>query len=243
MSAKRCDTGQAPLWRNPDFQRGAMDYAPLAIGIAAWGTVAGVTMLRSGLDPVIAIAMSLLVFAGSAQLAVLPLIASDAPLWVIWATALCINLRFVVFSVQWRPYFAHLPRRTRLALSYFSGDTMYAIFMRKFPEEKPAPEQVPYFWGAALVNWATWQCSSIAGILIGDAVPSEWGIGFAGTMALLGLGCALLRDRSTYLAAAIAAGAAVACYALPLKLNVLVAIAAAVTAGVVMHAASRKERA
>lgn len=213
----------------------------MAIGIAAWGTVAGVTMLRSGLEIPVAIAMSLLVFAGSAQLAVLPLIASDAPLWVIWATALCVNLRFIVFSIQWRPYFGHLPKRQRLALSYFSGDTMYAIFMRQFPQERAEREQIPYFWGAALVNWATWQCSSIVGILIGDAIAESYGIGFAGTMALLGLACALLRDRSTYLAAAIAAGASVACYGLPLKLNVLVAIAAAITAGVVFHAGKPKK--
>ncbi|AZG11888.1 branched-chain amino acid ABC transporter permease [Pigmentiphaga sp. H8] len=214
----------------------------MAIGIAAWGTVAGVAMLRSGLPIPVAVLMSLLVFAGSAQLAVLPLIAIGSPLWVIWATALCVNLRFVVFSVQWRPYFGHLPRARRLSLGYFSGDTLYVIFMRKFPVAAPGPGQVRYFWGAALTNWATWQVSSIAGILIGEAVPESWGVGFAGTMALLGLACPLLRGPSTYVAAVVAGGAAVAAYGLPMKLNILVAIGAAVTAGVLMDAARPRGR-
>jgi predicted branched-subunit amino acid permease len=47
--------------------------------------------------------MSLLVFAGSAQLAVIPLLAAGAPVWLIWATAACVNLRFLILSAQWRP--------------------------------------------------------------------------------------------------------------------------------------------
>ena len=64
--------------------------------------------------------MSLLVFAGSAQLAVLPLMASGAPIWVVWATALCVNLRFVIFSAQWRPYLVVYPLWQRLRLAYFT---------------------------------------------------------------------------------------------------------------------------
>ena len=86
-------------------------------GLAAWGLVTGVAMVRSGLDPWLALLMSLTVYAGSSQLASLPLIAAGAPIWVVLATAACLNLRFIVFSAQWRPYFAHLPFRRRLLLS------------------------------------------------------------------------------------------------------------------------------
>jgi len=46
----------------------------IAIGIAAWGPITGVAMGKSGLPlPLpLMVMMSLLVFAGSAQLAVLP---------------------------------------------------------------------------------------------------------------------------------------------------------------------------
>jgi predicted branched-subunit amino acid permease len=48
--------------------------------------------------------MTFLVFAGSSQLASLPLLTAHAPIWVILATAFCVNLRFVVFSAHLRNY-------------------------------------------------------------------------------------------------------------------------------------------
>ena len=95
------------LWRHPEFARGARDMTGTALGIAAWGLLTGVAMAKSGLAMPLAVLMSLIVFAGSAQLAALPLLAGGAPIWVIWATALCVNLRFVIFSAGWRRYFAH----------------------------------------------------------------------------------------------------------------------------------------
>jgi len=199
-----------------------------AIGIAAWGLITGVAMGKSGVEPWLMVLMSLLVFAGSAQLAVLPLLATGAPLWVIWATALCVNLRFVIFSAAWRPYFMAYPLWMRLRLAYFTADLNYVLFMRRFPEAKPAPEHLPYFWGGVALNWTSWQLPSLLGIFLADAVPVHWGIGFAGTLALLGLALSLLNDRATAVAGAVAGCAAVAAYALPFKLNIVVAIAAAV---------------
>ncbi len=205
-----------------------------AIGIAAWGLISGVAMGKSGLPLPLMVFMSLVVFAGSAQLAVLPLMASGAPVWVVWATALCVNLRFVIFSAVWRPYFIVYPRGMRMRLAYFTADLNYVMFMRRFPEPTPSPAHLPYFWGGAATNWLAWQLPSLAGIFLADVVPVHWGIGFAGTLALLGLGLSLLADRATGLAGAVAGCAAVAAYALPLKLNIVVAIAAAVAIGLLM---------
>jgi predicted branched-subunit amino acid permease len=218
--------------RRPMFREGMRDCRPLAIGISAWGLVAGVAMAKSGMDMPLAILMSVLVSAGSSQLAALPLIAADAPMWVVWATVACINLRFLVFSYQYRPYFAHLPRRRRIVLSYFMGDTIFAIFLRRYPEPRREPGQLDYFWGAAVINYGFWQLAVITGIVAGHAIPTEWGIGFAGTMALLALTCSQLRNRSAWIAAFAAACAAVAAYGLPLRLNIVVAISAAVAIGV-----------
>lgn len=218
--------------RRPMFRAGLRDCRPLSIGIAAWGLVAGVAMAKSGMGIPLAILMSVLVSAGSSQIAALPLIASNAPMWVVWATVGCVNLRFLVFSFQYRPYFGHLPRGRRVLLSYFMGDTIFAIFLRKYPEPRREPGQVDYFWGAALVNYGAWQLSVITGIVAGNAIPPEWGIGFAGTMALLALTCSQLRSRSTWVAAFVAASAAVAAYSLPLRMNIVVAICAAVAIGV-----------
>jgi len=228
-------TEPTPTWRHPEFRRGAHEMFDISLGVAAWGLITGVTMVKSGLSVPLAVAMSLLVYAGSAQLTALPLIASGAPLWVVWATAVCVNLRFVIFSAGWRPYFGHLPRGQRLRLAYVAADLNYVVFMRRFPQRRPAPEQLPYFWGGAAITWVAWQACSMAGILLGDLIPTQWGIGFAGTVALIALTCSLLTDRVTWVAAVVAGCAAVAAYALPLKLNLVVAIAAAVAIGLVLE--------
>lgn len=227
-------------WRHPEFRRGAHEMAGIAMGIAAWGLVSGVAMAKSGLPAPLMVAMSLLVFAGTAQLAALPLMASGAPMWVVWATAACVNLRFVIFSATWRPYFAPYPLAQRVRLAYFTADLNYVLFMRRFPEPKPAPEQLPYFWGGAVLNWVSWQVPSMIGLFAGDAIPTQWGIGFAGTVALIGLMCSLLTDRASYTAAGVAGCAAIAAYALPLKLNIVVAIAAAVAVGLLIDHTSAK---
>jgi len=130
--------------------------------------------------------------------------------------------------------------RHRLAIAYFSGDVIFVAFAKRYPEPVKQPEQVPYFWGAALANWLAWQIPSIAGIYLAHEIPLEWGLGFAGVLALLGVLYSMLKDRATWVASAVAALAAVAGFALPLKLNILAAIAAAVAAGLVMEAAERR---
>jgi predicted branched-subunit amino acid permease len=211
-----------------------------AIGIAAWGLITGVAMGKSGLPLPLMVLMSLIVFAGSAQLATLPLLTSGAPLWVIWATALCVNLRFVIFSAQWRPYLIGYPKRVRLSTAYLLADLNYVMFMQRFPDPKPAPAQLPYCWGGITCNWLAWQVPSLVGLFLADAVPLHWGMGFAGTLALLGVGLSLLADRATGVAGLVAACAAVAAYALPFKLNIVVAIAAAVAIGLLMDHSTPK---
>ncbi len=111
--------------------------------------------------------------------------------------------------------------------------------MKRFPRVEPDSDQVPYFWGAASLNWLAWQIPSVAGILLANEVPLSWGLGFAGVLALLGVLLSLLVDRATWVATGVAASAAVAAYALPLKLNILVAIATAIAAGLAMESAQR----
>nr|WP_138858273.1 AzlC family ABC transporter permease [Inhella inkyongensis] len=210
-----------------------------ALGIAAWGLVTGVAMVKSGLSLAQALAMTLLVFAGSAQLAALPLLVAGAPLWVILATGFCVNLRFVIFSARWRGYFGHLPRVRRLAMLYAAGDLTFVNFVRRFPEAAPDERQLPYFWGALSVNWGAWQIASVAGILAAEQIPSHWGLGFAGVLALLGLSYSLATERAQWAVAAVAAGVALLTYGLPLKLYIVAAIVAACVTGHVLERARR----
>jgi predicted branched-subunit amino acid permease len=222
------------LSAHPQFKVGMRDVATVSLGVAAWALVTGVAMVKSGLTVPLALVMTFLVFAGSAQLAALPLIASGAPIWVVWATAFCINLRFVIFSAQWRPFFMHLPLSQRLICGYLAGDMNYVLFMKRFTQPSQGDGQMQYFMGGATSNWLLWQASSVAGILLADVVPTQWGLGFAGVLALLGLFCALLSDKATAVAAVVAGCAAIVAFALPFKLHIVVAIAAAVCVGLMM---------
>ncbi len=227
------------LLNEPHFRRGARDMLSFGPGLAAWGLVTGVAMTQSGLGVGLAILMSLTVYAGTAQLASLPLIAAGAPVWVIWASAACVNLRFVLFSAQWRPFLDHLPRGRRLALGYLLADLNLVMFQKAWPGGKREPGQARYAAGGALIVWIIWQSSSLLGILASSRVPMSWGLGFAGTLSMLGIAYALLVDRTAWVAAIVSATAAIAAFALPLKLNILVAIAAAVAASLLLEQARR----
>jgi predicted branched-subunit amino acid permease len=225
------------FWRHdnythPEFRLGWRDFQPLAPGIAAWGLMTGVAMVKSGLGVIESLLMALLVFAGSAQLAAVPLIIAGAPLWIVLATAFCVNLRFVVFSLHLRPYLAHLPMWQRLVHGYFTADMSYVLFTRRYPH--PLPDnagrnaQEAYLAGNDLFNWIAWVGSSVLGVGLANLVPQAWGLGFAGILCLVGILCSLATTRLRLASAGIAGVVAVAVYALPLKLNIVVAIAAAV---------------
>ena len=192
-------------WLHPEFPRGAKEMTGIALGIGAWGLVTGVAMVKSGLGLWLSVLMSVLVFAGSAQLAAVPLIVAGAPIWVVWATALCINLRFVIFSAQWRVHMGHLSRGRRLAIGYLLADLNLIAFQRAWPGGRREPGQVRYIVGGIATIWVTWQLPSLLGIFLSEAIPTQWGLGFAGTLAMLGLTYGLLSDRSTWTAAVVAA--------------------------------------
>ncbi|HZY17096.1 MAG TPA: AzlC family ABC transporter permease [Ramlibacter sp.] len=220
------------LRRHPEFRAGMREMAPQAIGIASWGLMTGVAMVKSGLSGIEATLMTLLVFAGSSQLASLPLLIAGAPAWVILATGFCVNLRFVVFSLHLRPYLVELPLWRRLTHGYLTADLSYVFFTRHFP--RPATDdagrhaQEAYLAGNCFVNWASWVGASLLGIVLANLIPTHWGLGFAGILCLVGILCSLATTRLRLVACGVAGAAAVAAYALPLKLNIVFAIAVAV---------------
>lgn len=222
------------IYRHARFRDGVRATAPVAAGLAAWGLMTGVAMVKSGMSVVESVAMTLLVYAGSSQLAAIPLIVAGAPFWVILATGFCVNLRFVVFSLHLRPYLMHLPRWRRLAHGYLTADLTYALFTSHYP--KPAEDadgrlaQEAYLAGNYFMTWISWMAASLLGIALGNLIPSEWGLGFAGVLCLVGVLCSLLNTRLRAVAAVVAGATAVAAFALPLKLNIVAAIAIAVLA-------------
>ena len=222
----------ASVRNQPTFREGARQMAPLALGLAAWGLMTGVAMVQSGMSVVEAVAMTLLVYAGSSQLAAIPLLVAGAPGWVILATGFCVNLRFVVFSLHLRPYLMYLPRWRRLVNGYLTADLSYVMFTTRYPA--PAGDaagrdaQEAFLAGGYFITWTTWMGTSLLGVALANFIPLAWGLGFAGVLSLGAILCARATSRLRMLAIAIAGATAVAAYNLPLKLNIVVGIGVAV---------------
>ncbi len=218
--------------QHPEFRLGALDALAAAPGLAAWGLMMGVAMVKSGMSTFEALLMGGVVYAGSSQLAAIPLLSAGAPMWVILATGFCVNLRFVVFSAHLRPYVMHLPLWQRLISGYFTTDISYVLFIRRFPRVSSdaalRAAQQAYLTGNCAVIWVAWVGCSVLGVVLANWVPVSWGLGFAGILALLGILCSLISTHLRLLSAAVAGSAAVVAFALPFQLNIVVAIVVAV---------------
>ena len=218
--------------QHPAFREGMRDIFAVAPGIWAWGLMTGVAMVQSGLSVDVATAMTVLVYAGSSQLAATPMMAAGAPFWVVIATAFCVNLRFVVFSMHLRQYLMPWPRWQRMCVGYMTADLSYVMFVKRFPH--PAQDQagqraeMAYLSGNVFLNWFGWQIASLVGVFMASQIPGSWGLGFAGVLALVGVMCSLSDTHLRRVSAGVSGAAAVAAFALPLKLNIVVGIAAAI---------------
>ena len=70
---------QSRLYQHPEFKLGVRDLAPQAFGQIAWALMTGVALVKSGMSVFEAVFMTLIVYAGSSQLAATPLIVAGAP--------------------------------------------------------------------------------------------------------------------------------------------------------------------
>lgn len=229
------------------WQDGIKTMSASAVTIFSWALVTGLAMGKSPLSTEQALAMSLLVFAGTAQLAALPLIAGGFSVSTILVTAFVVNLRFIIFSIGVQAHFSHLPNWRRVFLGYFTADFGYLMFTNRFTEVQTAQERKAdgyyrshFMYGLAFGNWMIWQVGSIIGILFARQIPDSWGLEFAGTLALIAVIMPMLDQRAARWAAIAAAAVAVLSYSLPLKLNLSLAIVAAIVVGVLADCSAKK---
>lgn len=223
-------------WR-AEFNRGVRDILPASPGIVAWGLVTGVAMVKSGLAVPYALFMSFSAYAGSAQLASLPLIAASAPVWVIAVTAFATNLRFVIYGAAMRHLLAAYSARRRAVIGYLSGDFSFALLMERVRIEGAFPHRDAWLLGTALTNWITWQVSSVAGIVAASFIPTEWGLQFAGTLALVALVIPQCRERAGAAGALVAGVVALVGHAWPLNLGLIAAVVAGIAVATMLDTA------
>jgi branched chain amino acid efflux pump len=196
-------------------------------------------MVASGIPPLVAMLMSLVVFAGASMVASAQLLASGAPAPLVILTTLFINLRFMMYSASLRQHFAALPLRWRLLLAYLVADNAYGMAIARFADHPEDPSKLEYFVGTAVPVWAAWQVAVLAGVLIGAGVPASWRLEFAAPLAFIAMSVPLLRDRAM-VAAALAAGITViAANALPLRMSVIAAALVGMAAGLIVERRTR----
>ncbi len=220
-----------------EFLAGARDVAPILLGVVPFGMIFGVLALEAGLPGGMAQAMSSVVFAGSAQFITAQLIGQGTPWFVIVATAAIVNLRHMLYSASVAPYTKHLPLRWKALLAYLLTDEAYAIAMQRYL--KPDRGGVYgnwYFFGAGFTLWSSWQVSTAVGILLGALVPPSWSLDFTLALTFIAIVVPALNDEGAGVAALVAGVLAVVAFGAPLKLGLISAVVAGISAGLVAEA-------
>jgi predicted branched-subunit amino acid permease len=210
---------------------GFRTFLPLSVGLIPWALVTGVSMVGAGFSPLQALGMNVIVFAGTAQLGTLPLIAAGAPVWLIVATALALNLRFLIFSAALAQGFGGVPTRTRWLAGHLLTDGVFATCLDQMLSRRDRHWRLGYYLAPSLWSWLLWQGFAIVGIFAAGSIPKSWSLEFMATIALLLLLAPMAKLRPMLVAALTGGAAAVALRGLPLRLGVIAAIVAGIAAG------------
>lgn len=207
-----------------EFLAGVRAELPIAIGVIPFGLIYGMVALASGLPPLPAVAMSSIVFAGSAQFIGARLIGMATPGLVVVFTTFVINLRHALYSFSLAPYLQHLSGRWRWLLAYLLTDEAYAVTALHYRREETPAAYKHWFWlGSGLTLWLVWQVSTVGGVMLGAQVPASWQLDFTLALTFIGILVPVLKERPSQ-AAALAAGLiAVVAFPLPYKLGLMLA--------------------
>jgi predicted branched-subunit amino acid permease len=169
------------------FLSGLRDAGPPLLATGIWALVTGIATVKSGLLEWLSVFMTVTLFAGSAQLMALPLLKEMAPLWLIFAAGLVVNIRFLIFSAALQPFFRHYSWPRRMALGYFTTDVGFVLFMKRYgtSSRRADPRHAWYFLGVVGPGWVVWNSCAIVGIYLAGIIPTAWSLEFAAVLALL----------------------------------------------------------
>lgn len=208
---------------------------PLLAGVAPFALIYGVLAVNAGLPPAAAIAMSLIAFGGSAQIIATKQYALAVPAPVMVLTTFVVNLRHILYSASMGAYVQPLARPWKWLLAYLLTDEAYAVTIVRYQQPGAEAHKHWFFLGAGLTLWATWQITTIAGVVVGRQLPESWALDFTLALTFIGLLAPVLRDRAVLAAAGAAGLTVVAAYGLPLQLGLIVAAAVGIATGMVVE--------
>ena len=184
----------------PHFVAGFRAVMPLWLGVVPFGLVYAVLARDAGLSLFETQSLSVLVFAGSAQVSAVGLFGTGAAALEIVSTTFLLNVRHVLYGLSLG---RRIPLRgwRRPTAAYFLTDEAFGVVAAR--EERT----FAFLLGTELSLFATWNAATLAGALAGTAItdPAELGIDLVFPLAFIALLVPLVRTR-VELAVAVASG-------------------------------------
>lgn len=217
-----------------EFAAGAKDVLPGMVGLVVFAMITGVTLVDAGIAPALVVAMSIIVFAGAAQLAVIQLLETGTPVIVLLATTAIINLRLMMYSASLAPHFRSVSRRWRGLLGLLVNDFAFALSMTRFSNQMKGVCKRWYYLGAAIPVWLTWQAGTVVGAFLGARIPEGISLEFIIPLTFLALLFPAIENRAGGTAALLAGISAVLLAALPFNAGLVIATFIGIFAGVLM---------
>ena len=179
-----------------------IDGLGMSLSAIGFGFVFGLSARAAGLTPVDASAMSLFVFAGASQFAAVGFVASGFG-WVtiVLLTAL-LNSRHFLYSAAIAPYFARERRTTRAVMAHVLTDEAFALSIGHF-QRIGRGDRRGYWIAAVLIMFIPWNIASLAGVLVGGAIPDpkRFGLDIIFPAAMAGIAVGLIGGRRDLVAA------------------------------------------
>lgn len=233
----------SPTPNNPDLTvpfsprqevgRGMRAMVPLVIGAMPFGLIFGTLAASNNLSAGAAVAMSALVFAGSAQFVSLGLLAAGTALPLIILTTLVVNLRHLLYAVTLMPHLERLSPPWKLLFSFWLTDEGFAVAINRYNQLDTSPHKHWYVLGANGLMYVNWIICTVLGVTLGQQLPNAAALGldFAMVVTFIGLIVPYLTTRPMLLATGVAGVVAMLAHGLPHQLGLCVAaLAGLVTA-------------
>lgn len=213
-----------------EFESGARAALPIVPPNFAFAVVVGVATIRVSGSVLETVVLSPVLFAGAAQLAAVELYGGGAPLAVATATALLVNLRYIMYSAGLAPHLHRMPARWKALVSSVVVDFNFALSIPSFRSGDGVDARWHYL-GATIPIWVSWGIGIAIGAVLGTDLPAWLSLEFAFPLMFLALLFSAIDGRYTALAAVVSAALAAAGAGLPMNLGLIVAALAGVAAG------------
>jgi len=188
------------------FWKGQLDMLPLNLAVVPWGILCGSLAVQNGFSPWEAQLMSLLVFAGSAQLVAIELIAKNTPLMTLLITVFIISARHFLYGLSVRHKVIAQPLKVRLPVSFVLTDELFAF--SHHPRAYQTKARLVYALSAGFSFYVFWNIWTFIGVVAGSLLPdlTHLGLDFAIAATFIALVIPSIKNWPT-LATVITAGA------------------------------------